>query len=532
MKIKLNLRLQTTITLLVCGVSISCLLVTNYFVHKNVEETIFEHIEEKAKGISRVAAISPIFIDGLSGKESDETIQKYAEKMRKAAQVPFIVVLDMNGIRKSHPIPSKIGEKYVGGDAGEVYKGHEHTSMARGTLGESLRYFTPVYSKDGKQIGAILVGVLLDDVQRKVWKSIRVIFISMILGLIVGIIGAVLLARKVKGILFGMEPAEVANLLKQRSAVVEYAREGVLAVDRSSKITLFNQEAARLMKSIGMNYNPIGRDIEEIFPELHFTQLMETGEKSLDQEYSLRGLVIVANIVPIYVNGNISGAVATFRDKTEIRQMAEQLTGARAYAEALRSQTHEFMNKLHVILGMVKMEIYEQLAEYVKQISYSFQTDLGFITARIKDPVIAGFIIGKISYAREKGAVLHFTEKSFVPKSKNDDWVQDLVTILGNLIDNSLEALKGCEEKKVEVEILPVNNKELSIIVSDTGMGMSKDTEGLIFDKGFSTKGEDRGFGLYLVQRATNKLNGNIFITSEIGRGTSIHVIIPFEEKE
>jgi CitB family two-component system sensor histidine kinase MalK len=207
---KFNLPLQYKVTILVCGVSILSLLVTNFFIQKNVEQTTIDHIEEKAKIVSRTAAMSPIFIEGLSGKLNGKTIQNYAEKMRKSTGVRFIVVLDMKGIRKSHPIESEIGKKYAGGDAGEVFHGHEHTSIGNGTLGKSLRYFSPVYNKDGKQIGAILVGVLLNDVERTVWKSTKFILISMLLGVVVGLIGAVLLSRKVKKILFGMEPVEIA----------------------------------------------------------------------------------------------------------------------------------------------------------------------------------------------------------------------------------------------------------------------------------------------------------------------------------
>jgi CitB family two-component system sensor histidine kinase MalK len=530
-KTKIKLRLQTTITLLVCGVSIVCLLVTNYFIKHNVEQMTIDHIREKARDVSEAAAISPVFINGLSKnyEANQKVIQQYAEKMRKVTNVDFMVVLDMHGIRKSHPNADKIGEKYAGGDAGMVFKGHEHTSIAKGTLGMSLRYFTPVYDNDGKQIGAILVGVLLNEVDRKVEQSTSIIYISLLFGIIIGLIGAILLAKKVKKIMFGMEPDEIANLLEQRSAMLEHAREGVLAVDSDSKITLTNQEAARLFNKIGITHNPIGRKVEDLIPKFHISEVMKTGSKAVDQEYFLNGLNIVANIVPIWVNQEIVGAVATFRDKTEIKQMAEQLTGVRSYAEALRAQTHEFMNKLHVILGMVQMEVYDELLDFVKGISYKFQTEVGFITARFKDPVVAGFILGKVSFARENGASLSFSDECYLPKSKNQDVVQDIVTILGNLIDNSLDAVKGCKEKAIEVEIIPFCHDKLSITVSDTGKGMSQSIINSAFKKGFSTKGEDRGFGLYLVEQSVKKLNGTIKIFSNEGSGTRFNVIISDE---
>jgi len=525
---KKNLKLQTKIIILVCGVCILCLLVTNYFIQKNVEETIVGNIEEKARNMSRTAALSPVFTSGLSGEIPEDKIQQYAEELRKATNVAFIVVLDMKGIRKSHPMPEKIGQKYAGGDAGKVFEGEEHTSIAKGTLGMSLRYFTPVYNEDGEQIGAILVGFLLDGVQKKVNESHAVIIASMLVGMVVGLIGAILMAKKVKKILFGMEPDEIAKLLEQRSAILDYAREGVLAVDRSSRITLLNQEGSRLVRNIGI-INPMEKKAEDILPQIPFMSVMKTGDKELDQEYSLNGLDVVANILPIYVNQEIVGAVATFRDKTEIRQMTEQLTGVKAYAEALRAQTHEFMNKLHVILGMVQLEFYDQIPDYVKGITDRFQSEVGYITSRIKDPVLAGFILGKVSFSREKGAKLTFSEDSYLPKSQNKAMVQDLVTILGNLIDNSLDAVQGSQEKRIELEIKHTEDGHLAIRISDTGNGIEQDCLEKVFVKGFSTKGENRGIGLHLVQNVIKKLGGRLSIHSDIDNGTEICMDIPYE---
>ncbi|UQD53563.1 two-component system sensor histidine kinase DcuS [Bacillus methanolicus] len=527
-----KLRLQTTITLLVSGVIIFCLLVTNYLTKQYIEETTLTRIEEKARNISRTVALSPIVIDGLSGKSDEATIQTYTEKIRKATDVLFIVVLDMNGIRKSHPNPNKIGKRFVGGDENAVFSGEEYKSTAKGTLGMSFRYFTSVFTDNGKQVGAVVVGILLDDVKNQVKQSDRIIFISMFLGIMIGLIGAVLLAKKVKTIMFGMEPDEIAKLLEQRSAMLEYAREGVLAVDKNGNITLVNQEATRLFKKMGIDEEYIGRKFEDFIPTFHLQAVIEKGQKVIDQEYSLNGLIIVANIVPILVKKEIVGAVATFRDKTDIKIMAEQLTGVRSYAEALRSQTHEFMNKLHVILGMVHLELYDQLVDFVKSVTNTFHSEVGFVTKRFKDPVIAGFLLGKMSNAREKGARLVFSENCFLPKPKDQNVVQEIVTILGNLIDNSLDAVKESQEKKVEVEIIPVFDKKISIAVADQGPGMSAEVKARVFEKGFSTKGQERGLGLHLVKQSVEKLHGQIIISSELGRGTKFIVTFPYEEKE
>lgn len=526
---KIKLSLQTTITLLVSGVIIACLLITSYFIKQNIEKTTLAHIEENAQDISRTVALSPIVIDALSGKADKSLIQQFAEKIRTATNVQYIVVLDMNRIRLSHPDPNEIGKKFVGGDEGPVFSGKDHISVAKGTLGRSLRSFTPVFDSNGKQIGAVAVGVLLNMIDQKEKQSIQVIFFSMFIGSIVGLIGAVLLGRKVKKIMFGMEPGEIAHLLEERSAVLEFAREGIMAFDKDSNITLVNQEAARLIKKMGIDDDPKGRKVKDVIPELSINSVIDTGCKALDQEIFFNDQSVIANIIPIRVDHRISGAVATFRDKTEIRQMAEQLTGARSYAEALRAQTHEFMNKLHVILGMVQLEYYDQLIDFVQGITEKFQTEVGFITSRFKDPVLAGFILGKVSFVRENGGKLSISEASFMPTIKDSEIEKDIITILGNLIDNSLDSLKGRKVKNIEVEIVPLTGNQLSITVSDTGIGMSNEVLKNAFDKGFSTKGNDRGFGLYIVNNSANKLNGKVKIASELGKGTRINVVFPYE---
>lgn len=533
-KNKFKLSLKTTITLLVCSVVVLSLLVTNYLIKQRIEENTLDQIEEKARDLSRTVALSHIVIEGLGRKTDEKKIQEFTEQIRKVTDFPFIVVFDMEGIRKSHPDPDKIGGKFVGGDDVPVYSGIEHVSIAEGTLGMSLRVFTPVYNVDGKQIGAVAVGVLLDDVEKKVSQSNHVIYISMVIGIFVGLIGAIFLAKKVKKIMFGMEPDEIAKLLQQRNAIMDNTKEGIIAVDRDSQITLVNREASRLFNKIGISTPLVGRRIDKVFPKFHVTAVMETGLKEADQEFILGNQSIVANIVPVYVNNKIVGAVATFRDKTEVKQMAEQLTGVRLYAEALRAQTHEFMNKLHVILGMVHIECYDKLLDYVKSITTKAQTEVGFVTERIKDPIIAGFIfiLGKISYAREKGANLIFSKECFLPRPNNQDIVQDIVTILGNLIDNSIDAANNLKENNVFVEFAAEDNSQMSIVVKDTGSGMSEEVRNYAFEKGYSTKGNNRGIGLYLVRQIVTKLNGEIVICSELERGTKIHMRIPYDSQE
>lgn len=522
--------LQTKITLLVCGVVALALLVTNIFISANVASNTQKSLAEKALDVARITAHSPLVRDALAGKREQADIQSYAEEIRGVTQVEFIVVMDMQGIRKSHPDSSKLGLRFVGGDETGVLEGKEYTSLGEGTLGLSLRAFTPVFGEDGRQVGAVSVGILLNNVQQAVEKSRSVIYWAVVFGLLIGIAGAVILARNIKKTLFGLEPRAIARLVEERSAMLLSVREGIIAVDKEARITLVNAAAGRLLEQAGVTGDPIGKNVEAFIPNTRLSDVLRTGKAELDQEQDLKGITLLTNRVPMCVGGEIIGAVATFRDKTEIHQLAEQLTGVRNYAEALRAQAHEFMNKLHVILGMVRLESYEQLAGYIKGIAHQYQEEIGSVIRRIKDPVLAGFLLGKLSHAREAGVEMVITAESFVPESSEAEVSGELVTIVGNLINNALEAVQHSTVKKIEVECLYRENK-LYIKVSDTGPGFSSAQTERLFSKGFSTKAENRGLGLFLVQRSLERVNGTIEVISELGQGTCFTVSLPYLSK-
>ncbi|MGG1677875.1 DcuS/MalK family sensor histidine kinase [Neobacillus sp. NRS-1170] len=523
-------RLQTTITLLVCGVVALALFVTDLLISREIGNTTKNNQAEKAMNIARLTAHSPLIIEALEHKRSESDIQDFTNEMAKSSNVEFIVVLDMMGIRKSHPNPSKIGERFVGGDEGPVLHGHEHISTAKGTLGYSLRAFTPVYSSSGEQIGAVAVGISLDKVKQDVNSSKRVILLAVIFGVLIGVIGAVIVARKIKKSMFGLEPFEIGKLLEERSAMLQSTKEGILAVDQDARITLINNEALRLFEEAGIKENPAGRLVDEYIPQLHLKNVLKTGKPRLNEEIDLSGITLLTNQLPIRVGNEMVGAITTFRNKTEINKLAKELTGVTLYAEALRAQSHEFMNKLHVILGLVHLKRYEKLADYINQISDHLQNEVGYIVSKIKDPALAGFILGKMSYARELGAELSFTGEGVLPEPASPDITHELITIIGNLIDNALEAFTDQEKKQVSV-YFDYYDPEVFIEVADNGPGINEELSEKIFYKGVSTKGKDRGIGLSLVKRSVEKLHGNLEVSSVIGEGTRFMLKIPYQIK-
>ncbi|EHL04502.1 putative sensor protein DcuS [Desulfitobacterium hafniense DP7] len=523
------LSLEKTILILICLVVFLSLLVTNILVSEEVATATEKNIASRAVNISRIVAHSPIVIDGLSGRRDKREIQTYAGELMDLTKVNYIVVMDMKGIRVSHPNVNELGKPFMGGDEGTVLQGKEHISTAKGTLGLSMRAFSPVFDEEGEQVGAVAVGILMNTVEEAVRESRSRTYFGMGLGFIVGILGAIFLAKRIKKIMFGLEPFAIARILQERSAMLESVREGIVAIDAEGKVTLTNAEAARLMSLAGIG--DVKAMDSEMIPDSVFKRVLDKGEPVLDLEYDVRGVTLLTNTVPLKVDGEIVGAVSTFRDKTEIKQLGEELSGVKVYAEALRAQTHEFMNKIHVILGLVHMKKYEQLGPYVSQIAHQYQTKGGPIVRNIRDPILAGFIQAKMSNARENGCELLLNEESYCPQAKDSSMVHDLVTIIGNLLTNSFEAVKEKDTNEVELSLV-YGEGELLIRVADQGSGIPAQVMKNMFVKGYSTKSNGRGFGLFLVQKSVEQRKGRMQIDSGDNKGTTFEIFLPYDPLE
>ncbi|MFC0472691.1 DcuS/MalK family sensor histidine kinase [Halalkalibacter kiskunsagensis] len=527
---KQKYKLSTVIIFFVCLVVILSLLFTDLLISHTVSESIRNNQEEKAKIVSRTVAKSEIVKNGLEKEEDDGAIQEYTVDIQQAADVLFVVVIDMNGIRKSHPDPEKIGKQFAGGDEKTVLNGKEHISISKGTLEQSLRAFTPIYN-ESEQIGAVVVGISLTNVKQALEKSHKNILIGSIVGILVGIVGAVFLARYIKKVLFGLEPCAIAKIHEERNTMLHSVHEGIIAVDKNSTITLVNKSALRIFTNIGLSDNPVGMKLTDYLSFSKLERVLKTGKSEKDEEIMVNGVTLLTNRAPLIVNKEIVGAISTFRDKTEVYQLAEQLTGVRMYAEALRAQSHEYMNRLHVILGMVKMGFYDELMDFINEIVDHRVNEVSYVTKNIKDPVLAGFIMGKLSTARENKVVMKIDNETIIPKPIEDHVTHELITIIGNVVDNAIEAMSEMKEKKLQLK-LNYNKNQLLIKVWDSGPGLKKEQFTHIFKKGYSTKGENRGYGFYLVGKSIETLGGSIQLNLSVEKGTEFIIQVPYKGEE
>ncbi|MCF4114991.1 MULTISPECIES: ATP-binding protein [Dethiosulfovibrio] len=500
-------------------------LVTGLVIRGTVIPMFERSMAEDAMDIALSVAHIPGIIDNVGRPDGAEAIQPIADGVRKKTGTEFVVVIDTDGIRYSHKVPERIGKRVVGGDEGRSLLGESYVSRAVGTLGPSLRAFAPIY-RNGELVGAVLVGILIDRVNAETWRLTTNVLMALALGLVVGIVGATVLADGVKQSMRGFEPEEIDRFLWEREAMLESIKEGILAVDETGKVTLVNGEARRLL---GLpDSGVIGRQVDVVVPNSRLPQVLSSGVPEYDREQVSENSRILTNRVPIVCQERTVGAVASFRDMSEVTSMAEELTGVRRYVDALRVRNHEFLNKLQTISGLVQLGEHDRAVAFISETVQSTQSVMSFIARRIKNPSVGGLILGKMGRCRELGIEFRIDEDSYLgPPGRVDS--NALVAILGNLLENGMNALMDVsrERRRIYLSLFDESGR-IIISVKDTGPGIPENLEEDIFERGFSTKGEGHGgYGLFNVKSLVEAYGGEINLESREGVSTEFLVNLP-----
>lgn len=528
---KRPMKLSTTVSLMVSSVIIAVLLAVHFFYFMQISQVTRDSVRDKALAVARSLAESAEIKRGLLLPPDNNLIQPLASAVQKSNNLLFVVVTNMDGIRWSHPNKKLINKHFIGNDLQPALEGKEYISINKGNLAQALRVFTPVYDKQ-RQIGVVAVGISLNDLTAQIDQSRWNILWSALFGVLIGAIGTFLLVKASRRILFGLEPYEISALFEQRDAMLYAIKEGVIAVDNAAQVKLINHATRMLFRETGMPNaleTEIITSIEATGPLIaNLRAVLQHGKPQKDEEVLCRGRVLLCNSMPVLKGEVMIGAICTFRDKTEVTQLTQRLSGMVNYADALRRQSHEFMNKLHVILGLLHMKSYAQLEDYILKTANNYQSEIGSLVEKIKSPVIAGFLLSKINHASDYGHPLLLSEDSFLPDSGSELQTSVLITVLGNLIENAFDALAQQEEGEVSV-LLHYQNGWLSCEVSDDGPGVPVDRLESIFNNGFSTKGEQRGVGLFLCQQQIRSLGGKIIVESDIGVYTQFLVQLPWD---
>lgn len=528
-KITFNLKLKMIILmgLLIIGmfVMIGCFL--QYFISDALEKQIGERTLNVAQSVANIPELKAAF----SLDDPAVVIQPLVAPIREATGAEYIVVGNTEGIRYSHLKPSRIGKRMVGGDNERALRnGESYVSKAVGSLGLALRGKVPIISDEGDIIGIVSVGFLVDDVQSMISNYRKEMWYILLLAVGVGISCAILIANYIKKILFGLEPEEISHLLLQKETILQSTHEGLIAVDKRGFITMMNAAAQRLLfDHICPNNNFVGMPIKKLLPHSTLPEVLEHGKSQYNKEMLLGKNIVLVNKVPIYENDTIIGAVSTFRNKTEIERLTKELTRIKQYANALRAQTHEFSNKLYTILGLLQLNRKQEAIDFIRKESDIHQEWIRFLMERIPDSMINAILLGKLNQANELRVKMSIHPDSQLTYRFSGAKREALLTVLGNLIENAIEATKTRKQPKRVVHIFFTDiGEDVVFEIEDSGSGIKDEDAYKIFDQGFSTKeGLNRGIGLALANQLITEIGGAILLEEgELG-GACFVITIP-----
>ena len=447
---------------------------------------------DRSLTVARTVAALPEIPQALKEPDPSASLQPLAERLRTEARVSFITIMSPDGIRYTHPTPSLIGKRFVG-TFEPAARGQAITETTTGTLGRSVRAVVPV-RENGEIVALVGVGVLTEAIGDEVAALLPGVIGFAALILAIGSALSLLLARRLKRQTLGLEPQEIATLYAHHDATLHALREGVVVFDEDGRTALVNDEAEHLLGATTLDPATLGDDTPLI-----------AGDR-----------VLLASARAVVRDGRQVGSVVTLRDRTEVETLARELGATKALADALRAQTHEAANRLHVIAGLVELGRTEEAIELAGSEAASAQDLIGRLGEGIEEPVLVALLLGKTANARERGVTLRVEPGArlcagFPPT--------ELATIVGNLIDNALDALGPDREGTVAVAIED-DGTTATIVIRDDGPGIPPEVMQRAFEPGVTTKPPGpvgRGLGLALVRRAAIALGGDVTVRNEDG---------------
>lgn len=525
-----RLRMYWKIMILSFGVVLFSLLIGGLFLLGIATRIKEEELKQRLTITAQTVANLPDVVERINDPNASVVIAPMADKIRILNNASYIVVLDMNRKRLSHPLSERIGGTFQARDDDAAFAEHTYVSKVRSEAGIGLRSFVPIMNSSSEQVGVVVAGGLLPSVTEIIRQEKQSIIMTSLLSMMFGVIGSALLARHIKLQMFNLEPQEIARMFRERSAAFQAMHEGVIAIDRNCIITIFNERAKQIFD---IHRDVTGLPIREVIPDTRLPEVLESGVAILSQELKIGETIIWSNRIPIREQGVTMGAISIFQDKTEVTRMAEELTGVKEFVHALRAQNHEHMNKMHTVAGLLQLGQQNEALNYLFEVTEQQEEMTRFLQKHFDDDGVAGLLLGKISRGKELGIDIRIDPDS---KMNGFPWLvdrHDFVLLLGNLIENAFDALADTEASSKEIYVsIRQDDEYMSILVEDNGCGMSEPTQKRMLERGFTTKdGESRGMGLYLLSGIVNKGNGRLTCESSLGLGTSIEILFPLKER-
>ncbi|GAA4791050.1 sensor histidine kinase [Streptomyces ziwulingensis] len=479
----------------------------------------------EARAVALSMADSPSVREAIGTGDPTAGLQPYAVRVMRDTDVDFVTIMSPEGIRWTHPDEEQIGLRFRG-HIEPALAGRTFTETYTGTLGPSVRAVTPVRD-GGRTVGLVSAGIKVEEISKQAQEQLTALLAVAGGALVLGAVGTYVINARLRRHTHGMNAAELSHVHDYHQAALHAVREGLLMLDGQYRVALINDGGRELL---GVGGDVVGASVADLGLPAQLTGALLASEQRVDEVHLTADRVLVVNTSPVS-GGERRGTVVTLRDVTQLQSLMGELNSERGFTQALRSQAHEAANRLHTVVSLIELGRAAAAVEFATAELELAQALTDQVVAAVSEPVLAALLLGKTAQANERGVELVVS-----PDSRLDDGLlppslssRDLVTILGNLVDNAVDAAQGAVPARVTVTAYTAGG-ELVTRVRDTGAGVDPAHAGLVFQRGFTTKPAGpggRGLGLALVRQAVHRHGGTLTVTAAEGGGAVFEARLP-----
>lgn len=486
-----------------------------------------ERRDQNLQNVAEAIAKSPLVVEAeYSNMDSYPLLKEYLDSLCDTLKdIDVISVVTKESTRLYHSNEELIGTVYDGTIPDFKEKSRDYyTTTDNGPSGTQRRAYAAIYDEEGNYAGFVIAIMLMKNIKNETIQIILTFILITIIAILIELFISAELSDKIKKSLLGYEPDVFTSMFRMRDNILESLDEGIVAVDKVGKVQFINKSAVEMLTTDGKEEAFIGKYVSNLsntIPALNPLCAFETS-RSVSSAYDN----ILIDTIPIKENDSVTGTVGILHDRKEYTKLMEDLTGTRYLVDSMRANNHDFTNKLHVILGLIQMEMYDEATSYIQNITMVQRETISKVMNCINEPAIAALLIGKIARASELNVKFVLREGCYYSSADISLPSEVLVTVIGNLIENAFEAMNDMNYDGQKELLFGMYSKPGALLITadDTGLGISDSNIGRIFENGFSTKGSGRGTGLYQVKNLIEAAGGKINVESQEGIGTSFTV--------
>lgn len=528
-----SLAFPLRIFLLILVVSVFIIAALAQYFTASFEDYLATHVRDMAMNQAKIIASNDSIIAAVKHRDY-KRLATIADKLQSGTDFDYVVIGDTNSVRLYHPNPEKIGYPMQFTKPGALERGESYFITGKGSIGMAMRAKTPIFDDDGKIIGVVSIGYLISKIDS--WRSDFLLPMAgvFILLLLVLMLLSWLFAAHIRRQMLGMEPKQIARVVRQQEALFSSVYEGLIAVDPDGYITAINRSARKMLGLSSPGRKWLGKPVSEVVqPTDFFTQ--QIAEKRQDAMVNFNGLSVIANREAIRSGDELLGAIISFRSKDEIATLNAQLTQIKQYVESLRTLRHEHLNWMSTINGLLQMKEYDRVLAMVQGESQAQQQLIDSLRGAFADRQVAGLLFGKVQRARELGLTMTIVPGSQLHQLPEGLDSTEFAAIIGNLLDNAFEASLRTQQGNKIVELyLSDEGDDVIIEVADQGCGVPEALREKIFEQGVSTRTDEpgeHGIGLYLIASYVRRCNGVITLEDNSPCGTLFSLFLPKVKK-